>query len=41
METASAKVASARYRPSSRSAGSPNRNPAIRQTTAATGIVAQ
>ena len=41
IDTASAKVASARYRPSSRSAGRPKRKPASRHTAPAIGIVAQ
>ena len=40
-DTPRANVASARYRPSRRSAGSPNRNPAIRQIAPAAGRVAQ
>ena len=41
IDTASAKVASARYNPSSLSAGRPKRNPTSRHTAAAIGIVAQ
>ena len=37
--TASAKVASARYTPESRSAGNPNRNPKMKQMRPAAGIV--
>ena len=39
--TPSAKVASARYRPSSLSAGRPNRKPATKHTAPAAGTVAQ